>query len=451
MAYVLFTDLVGYSILPMDRQAETIQLLQEIVRATPEFQRAQASEQLICLPTGDGMALVFFQNPVSAVQCATEIARSLRNHPELRLRMGVHTGPVHRIADINTSRNVSGGGINLAQRVMDCGDAGHILVSKTVADILGQLSRWSECLHDLGEHEVKHGVKVHLVNLHTTEVGNPEIPEKLRQKVVIPAHVGPPAKSRRGIYMLAGSALTLVILFFVGTQVANWWRASAGGAASRTEVAATQEKAPETGAPGSVESGAAAAQQDGTAVPAGQGTGSAAQPSQAVSSSDGPTAGDQAAKVQSAQPTGSGSLKKSLVSSGQSGVAETPQQLAQVQGTPPGETSPGPFVSTAATSTASSQPATPGASDAELEALEDRLLKLSARANATKGGVDRLRQQQARLGVGLRADMATALDRQEYLLGQAEAAFNAGDATRAKRQLDLAEREVEKLERFLGM
>ena len=452
MAYVLFTDLVGYSILPMDRQAETIQLLQEIVRATPEFQRAQASEQLICLPTGDGMALVFFQNPVSAVQCATEIARSLRNHPELRLRMGVHTGPVHRIADINTSRNVSGGGINLAQRVMDCGDAGHILVSKTVADILSQLSSWSQCLHDLGEHEVKHGTKVHLMNFHTAEVGNPEIPQKLRPKIAIPPHVKPPAKSRRGIYMLAGSALTLVILFFVGTQVANWWRASAGGAASRTEVAATQEKGPETGAPGSVESGAAAAQQDGTAVPAGQGPGSAATQAQtAAGSSQTATAADQAAKVQPAQPTGSGSLKKSLVSSGQSGVAETPRQLAQVQGTPPGETSPGPFVSTAATSTASSQPATPGASDAELEALEDRLLKLSTRANATKGGVDRLRQQQARLGVGLRGDMATALDRQEYLLGQAEAAFNAGDATRAKRQLDLAEREVEKLERFLGI
>jgi hypothetical protein len=252
--------------------------------------------------------------------------------------------------------------------------------------------------------------------------------------------------------MLAGSALTLVILFFVGTQVANWWRASAGGAASGTQEAATQEKAPETGAPGSVDNGAAAAQQGGAAVPAEQGTGSAAQPSQAVSSSEGSTAGDQAAKVQSAQPTGSGSLKKSLVSSGQSGAAETPQQLAQVQGARQGETSAGAGGSPTASSSVSSQAAIPpGASDAELEALEDRLLKLSARANATKGGVDRLRQQQARLGVGLRADMATALDRQEYLLGQAEAAFNAGDATRAKRQLDLAEREVEKLERFLGM
>jgi hypothetical protein len=437
----------------MDRQAETIQLLQEIVRATPEFQRAQASEQLICLPTGDGMALVFFQNPVAAVQCAMEIARSLRDHPELQLRMGVHTGPVHRIADINTNRNVSGGGINLAQRVMDCGDAGHILVSKTVADILSQLSSWSQSLHDLGEHEIKHGVKVHLVNFHTTEVGNPEIPQKLRQKVVIPPPVRPPAKSRRGVYMLAGSALTLAILFFVGTQVANWWRASAGGAASRTQVAATQEKAPETAVEGSVvESGAAAAQQGGAAVPAGQGTGSVAKQSQAAAgASETATAGGQAAKGQSSPPTVSGSLKKSLVSTGESGVVETAQQLAQVQGARQGETSAGAGGSPATSSSVPSQAATPGASEAELEALEDRLLKLSARANATKGGVDRLRQQQARMGVGLRADMATALERQEYLLGQAEAAFNAGDATRAKRQLDLAEREVEKLERFLGM
>jgi hypothetical protein len=253
--------------------------------------------------------------------------------------------------------------------------------------------------------------------------------------------------------MLAGSALTLVILFFVGTQVANWWRASAGGAASRTEVAATKQTAPETAVEESGDqSGAAATQQDGAAMPAGQGTGSATQPSQAVSSSEGSTAGGEAAKVQSAQPTGSGSLKESLVSSGQGGAAETPQQLAQVQGARQGETSAGAGGSPTASSSVSSQAAIPpGASDAELEALEDRLAKLSARANATKGGAERLRQQQARLGVGLRADMATALDRQEYLLGQAESAFNAGDATRAKRQLDLAEREVEKIERFLGM
>jgi hypothetical protein len=240
--------------------------------------------------------------------------------------------------------------------------------------------------------------------------------------------------------MLAGSALTLVILFFVGTQVANWWRASAGGAASRTEVAATQEKTPEAAAAGSVDqSGAASTPQSGAAVPAGQGTGSAAQQAQAAAgSSQTATAGGQAAQGQSSPPT-------------VSGVLETAQQLAQVQGAQQGEVSPGTVASSTAASAASSQAATPGASEAELEALEDRLLKLSARANSTKGGVDRLRQQQARMGVGLRADMATALERQEYLLGQSEAAFNAGDATRAKRQLDLAEREVEKLERFLGM
>ena len=181
MAYVLFMDLVGYSKLPMDLQSQRIQQLQQIVSGTSEFCRAQQSDELISLPTGDGMALVFFQNPVAPVQCAIELARKLQDYTDLQLRMGVHTGPVHRIADINTNRNVAGSGINLAQRVMDCGDAGHILVSKSLADILGQLSGWDDALHDCGEVEVKHGVKVHLVNLFTSEVGNSNLPAKLRK------------------------------------------------------------------------------------------------------------------------------------------------------------------------------------------------------------------------------------------------------------------------------
>ena len=172
-------DIVGYSKLPMDHQKAELHTLQEVVSATPEFLRAQTSHEIIRLPTGDGMALVFFDDAEAAARCALEVSRALKAHPEILLRMGVHSGPVYRVADINANQNVAGGGINIAQRVMDCGDAGHILASRSVADVLGHLSSWKNCLHDLGEAEVKHGIRVHLYNLYTDEVGNPESPEKL--------------------------------------------------------------------------------------------------------------------------------------------------------------------------------------------------------------------------------------------------------------------------------
>jgi tetratricopeptide (TPR) repeat protein/class 3 adenylate cyclase/TolB-like protein len=181
IAHVLFTDIVAYSMLPMDQQQERLRDLQDAVRQTPEFIRAERDDQLIRLPTGDGMALVFFGDPKAPVQCALELSRELRQHPEIRLRMGIHSGPVYRIADINANRNVAGGGINMAQRVMDCGDAGHILLSKAVADVLSQLSNWRGSLKDLGEAEVKHRVRVHVFNLCTTEIGNPAVPTKLRK------------------------------------------------------------------------------------------------------------------------------------------------------------------------------------------------------------------------------------------------------------------------------
>jgi serine/threonine protein kinase len=182
LAHVLFTDLVGYSTLPINEQERLLQQLQKIVSSTEEFIRAQSARQLLRLPTGDGMALVFFGDPVAPAQCAVEIARALRGQPDIRLRMGIHTGPVRRMADINQNLNVSGGGINIAQRVMDCGDAGHILLSKTVADVLGQLSEWKPALHDLGEQVVKHGERVHLFSLYTEEAGNPALPAKLQTK-----------------------------------------------------------------------------------------------------------------------------------------------------------------------------------------------------------------------------------------------------------------------------
>jgi len=179
IAHVLFMEIVGYSEFPMDQQKRLVEELQKTVRGTPEFARAKSRDNLISLPSGDGMALVFFSDPESPCRCSLQVNRVLRSHPDLRLRMGIHTGLVYRTEDINTSLNVGGGGINLAQRVMDCGDAGHILVSKTVAEMLLQVSTWSGSFHDLGEAEVEHGVRVHLYNLYTDDAGNPKAPSKL--------------------------------------------------------------------------------------------------------------------------------------------------------------------------------------------------------------------------------------------------------------------------------
>src|SRR5437667_1767176 len=179
IAHVLFMDVVGYSKLLVNEQREMMQQLNQLVRKTAQFQTSEANGKLISIPSGDGMALVFFQSLEEPVQCALEISRLLKNYPRLQLRMGVHSGPVDQIKDVNDRLNVAGAGINFAQRVMDCGDAGHILVSKRVADDLAQDSLWQPLLHELGEIEVKHGVKLGIVNLYTSDLGNPEPPEKL--------------------------------------------------------------------------------------------------------------------------------------------------------------------------------------------------------------------------------------------------------------------------------
>ena len=215
MAHILFMDLVGYSKLPADDQMECQQTLHQIVQQTKEFVRAQEQQQLISLPTGDGMALVFFRDPVAPVQCAIEIAQTVGAHPEIGLRMGVHSGLVYRVADINANRNVAGGGINVAQRVMDCGDAGHILISSTVAGVLGEAGHWAEYLTDLGEQEVKHGARVHLFNLHTGEVGRQELPEKLRQKWPPRGRIFPVRSFHRWAWVgTAGCLLVTVLLLW---------------------------------------------------------------------------------------------------------------------------------------------------------------------------------------------------------------------------------------------
>src|SRR5437868_6530730 len=181
IGHVLFIDIVGYSKLLINEQSEQIQKLKEIARATEQFRLAEAEGKLLRLPTGDGGALVFRNSPEAAVLGALEISKALKSHPELRVRMGIHSGPVNEVTDLNEQANIAGAGINIAQRVMDCGDGGHIVLSERVADDLAHYRQWQSQLHDLGEVEVKHGVRLHVFNLYNEELGNPEVPEKLRQ------------------------------------------------------------------------------------------------------------------------------------------------------------------------------------------------------------------------------------------------------------------------------
>lgn len=180
IAHVLFLDVVGYSKLLVDEQRAVIDELNSVVRETDEYREAESAGRLIKIPTGDGMALVFYSSPEAPVECALEISRGLKEHPKLRVRMGVHSGPVSGVIDVNERANVAGAGINFAQRVMDCGDGGHILLSKRVAEDLEQYGHWRPHLHDLGQCEVKHGVRLSLVNLYTEELGNPAMPEKVK-------------------------------------------------------------------------------------------------------------------------------------------------------------------------------------------------------------------------------------------------------------------------------
>jgi tetratricopeptide (TPR) repeat protein/class 3 adenylate cyclase/TolB-like protein len=208
LAHVLFMDLVSFSTMPMEEQLQTLGELQKIVRNTQQVREGERDKRLICLPTGDGMALVFFGDLIACVECALVISAEIKIS-QLRLRMGINTGPVYRVADINTSLNVAGGGINAAQRVMDAGDAGHILVSKSTADILQQLKNWAPHLHDLGEHAVKHGVQVHFYNLWTLEAGNPAMPARFQTEGTRTS-----TRLRRRRILAATAGLIAVVLGF---------------------------------------------------------------------------------------------------------------------------------------------------------------------------------------------------------------------------------------------
>ena len=216
IGHVLFMDLVGYSKLLLDEQREQLQRLTEIVRDTEQVRAAEAADKLIRLPVGDGMALVFFSSPEAPVRCAIQISERLKQYPQLKLRMGIHSGPVNEVRDVNDRANVAGAGINMAQRVMDCGDAGHILLSKRVAEDLAHSRQWRAYLHDLGECAVKHGVPIFLVNLYTDEIGNAQLPERVKQwqseqaAQAVDQTSTPPRKH----VLIAGAVLLIAIVSF---------------------------------------------------------------------------------------------------------------------------------------------------------------------------------------------------------------------------------------------
>src|SRR2546428_4480164 len=213
IAHVLFIDIVAYSKLSINEQRAAVDELTQVVRSSDQYQKTEAGGHLIKIPTGDGMALVFYTSPEGPVRCAVEISRALKEHPRLRLRMGVHSGPVSGVIDVNGHANLAGAGLNMAQRVMGCGDAGHILVSKRVADDLGEYEHWRPLLHDLGECEVKHGVRVSVVNLYADQVGNAKLPRKLET-----------VQKRRTRLRWAGMAAVLLALAAIVASIAMFSR-----------------------------------------------------------------------------------------------------------------------------------------------------------------------------------------------------------------------------------
>src|SRR6266478_5646197 len=218
IGHVLFMDVVGYSKLLINDQREIQQQLSEIVRNTEHFRAAEAAGKLVRLPVGDGMALVFLNSPEAPVQCALEISQAVKSHPDIRLRMGINSGPINQLRDVNDRPTIAGAGINMAQRVMDCADGGHILLSKRVAEDLAQSRHWQPHLHDLGECAVKHGISVSVVNLYTGELGNPELPEKIKkereERAVAAAALRTPSTFRRRTVLITAGALLATFAAF---------------------------------------------------------------------------------------------------------------------------------------------------------------------------------------------------------------------------------------------
>src|SRR6266496_1221488 len=226
IAHVLFIDIVGYSKLSINEQGAAVDELTKVVRSSDQYQRAEAAARLIKISTGDGIGLVFYTSPEAPAQCAVEISRVLKEHPRLQLRMGVHSGPVSGVIDVNERANLAGAGLNIAKRVMDCGDAGHILLSKHVPEDLEEYEQWRPLLHSLGECEVKHGVRVGIVNLYADEIGNPRLPKKFQT-----------LKKHSARMRWSAVAATLVALGLIVAGTAMFSRYRVGSAAPGKSIA----------------------------------------------------------------------------------------------------------------------------------------------------------------------------------------------------------------------
>jgi TolB-like protein/class 3 adenylate cyclase/Tfp pilus assembly protein PilF len=250
IAHLLLIDVVGYSKLLVNEQIELLQELNQTVRSTECFRAAETTGKLIRVPTGDGMALLFFHSPEEPVRCALEISRTLQEHPHIRLRMGVHSGPVNRITDVNDKTNVAGAGINVAQRVLDCGDAGHILLSGRAAEDLAHYGHWQPYLHDLGECEVKHGLRLHLFNLYKDNLGNPQVPENLKRRrrwkesdAVRPISAPRPPRFLLLVALVVATVVAIISsLIFFNRASAPTTTAVASRAATNNAVAPIPEK-----------------------------------------------------------------------------------------------------------------------------------------------------------------------------------------------------------------
>jgi TolB-like protein/Tfp pilus assembly protein PilF/class 3 adenylate cyclase len=242
IAHVLFIDIVGYSKRLVNEQSALVTRLNELVRSTEQFRTAEAVGKLIRIPTGDGMALAFFTTPDAPARCAIEISKGDQADPKIELRMGIHSGPIDRLADVNDRANIAGAGINMAQRVMDCGDAGHILLSNRIADDLGQYGRWQSQLHPLGEVEVKHGVRVEVANLYGEGFGNPAVPAKITRAEQERARAAALARKlkRRRIGIVVSAAALLVLAIAVGSWA--WQRRAALSSAYKLGAAGIVEK-----------------------------------------------------------------------------------------------------------------------------------------------------------------------------------------------------------------
>src|SRR4029453_18209549 len=226
VGHVLFLDIVGYSKLLADEQKELVQELNQIVRRTEQFRAAEAEGKLTRLPTGDGMVLVFTNNPEAPVECALEISKALQSQPKLKVRMGIHSGPVNPFADVNDQSNLAGAGINVAQRVMYCGDAGHILLSKHFAEDLEHYAYWRSHLHYVGEVTGKHGLRVPLVNLYTDQLGNSALPENLRR-----------ARASFRLKSAVVAALLAFAMIVLGVAMFSWYRVRSTQAAPERSIA----------------------------------------------------------------------------------------------------------------------------------------------------------------------------------------------------------------------